>query len=47
MPSDDMPEDVKADYMEASSVVETSPRALLALLRLALQKLMPHLGARK
>lgn len=44
LPSDDMPEDVKADYLEAMSVVETSPRASSALLRLALQKLMPHLG---
>lgn len=44
IPSDDMPEDVKADYLEAASIVEASPRASSALLRLALQKLMPHIG---
>lgn len=44
MPSDDMPDDVKADYIEAMPIVEVSPRASSALLRLALQKLMPYLG---
>lgn len=44
LPSDDMPKDVKAEYMEAASIVEASPRASSALLRLALQKLMPYLG---
>ncbi|GAH31802.1 unnamed protein product, partial [marine sediment metagenome] len=43
MPSVDMPEDVRADFQEARNVVMVSPRAAAALLRLALQKLMPHL----
>lgn len=42
---EDMPEDVVRDYREARKVVEDSPRAAGALLRLSIQRLMKHLDA--
>lgn len=46
-PSEFMPDDVKEVYQEASSVFEHSPRAASALLRLALERLLPQVGAEK
>jgi hypothetical protein len=44
LPHEELPTNIKADYLEASSVLQDSPRSAAALLRLGLQKLCMHLG---
>jgi hypothetical protein len=47
MPVADMPDDVKADYMEARDVFEKSARSAGGLLRIGFEKLFKHLGVTK
>lgn len=45
--TDDMPQELRRDFDEAREIVAKSPRGAAALLRLAIQKLCPILGATK
>ena len=44
IPNVDLNSDIKKDYNEAAEIVEKSPKAAAALLRLAIQKLCQQLG---
>ena len=46
-PHDDLPEHLRADYMEAASIIDRSPRGAAALLRLIFEQLLNHVGDEK
>lgn len=44
VPNDDLPEEIKADYLEAAKIARLSTRGSAALLRLVIQKICIYLG---
>lgn len=47
VPSSDLPQELQKDFEEARQILPLSSRGSAALLRLIVQKLLPHLGATK
>lgn len=46
-PLGDTPEEIKKEFLEARSILDASPRGATALLRLAMEKLISHLGEKE
>jgi hypothetical protein len=45
-PNRDLPEEIKADFIEAARISDVSPRGSAAILRLCIQKICQHLGGK-